>query len=430
MNYTVEKLEKNQVALQIEVETEQVEKALTVAYTKLVKKVNIPGFRKGRAPRALVERYIGKAALFEEAAEGLITSNYIEAIRQSGIEPIDRPSVEIVQLDEHVPFVFKAVVEVKPEVQLGQYKGIVVEPQDFSVKPDDIEKELTKLQQRVAKLMELDENAEIKAGDVAFIGFQGLLDGVPFEGGTSEGYSLEIGSGTFIPGFEEQLVGAKVNEKREVNVVFPEEYHKEELAGKPVVFNVEIKGIKRKELPVIDDEFAKDVSEFESLDELKSDISKRLEETSEKKKEDYIKNRVITQAVENSTVDVPDLMIQNKIEYMIEDLEYRLEMQGLNLDKYLQYTNSDRDKLTEYYRPQAEYNVKTDLVLETIAKVENIEVTEQDINTELERIGKQYNQQVENIKASIQSSGRMEMLKYGLAMNKTIDFLVSHAELG
>lgn len=429
MKVSMEKIDKNKVGLEIEVETEQVEKAVRQAHIKLVKKVNIPGFRKGKAPKAVLERYIGKAALLEEAAEIMIVPNYAAAVKETGIEPIDRPSVDIVQLEEAKPFTFKVTVDVKPEVVLGEYKGIEAEKPQYPVMEEDVDKELERLQQRYAKLVELGDTDEIQKGDIALISFQGFVDGEAFEGGSSESHSLGIGSGSFIPGFEDQLIGAKINEKRDVIVTFPEEYHKEDLAGKEALFKVEVKGIKRKEVAPIDDEFAKDVSEFESLADLKADLRKRLEESAEKRAEEHVKNEILTKAVDAASVEIPPVMIDQRVERMLEELRERLSMQGLNLEQYLQFVNTDMDKLREQYRPQAEREVKTDLVLEKVAKGENIEATEEELNGELEKISLQYNQPVDKVRLALASAGRLEMLQYGIMMNKTVEFLVSQSKI-
>jgi len=429
MKVSLEKIEKNRVALEIEVEADQVEQALNKAHLKLVKKVNIPGFRKGKAPRVVLERFIGKAALLEEAAKIMISPNYLAAVKETGIEPIDRPSVDIVQLEDSKPFAFKVLVDVKPEVTLGEYKGLQLEKKEFPVSEEDINHELERLQQRYAKLEELGEDDEIQQGDIANIAFEGFINGEPFEGSSSESYSLGIGSGSFIPGFEDQLVGARIDEKRDVNITFPEEYHHKELAGKEALFKVEIRGIRRKQLLPIDDEFAKDVSEFETLDDLKADIKKRLEENAQKRAEEEIKNQATSKAVEAASVEIPPVMIEDSVQRMIDDFAERLQMQGLSLEQYLQFINSDMDKLKDQYRPQAEFNVKTDLVLEAIAKKENIEVSDEDIQKEIDLVAKQYNQKPEVVKASLESSGRLEMLKFGIKMNKTVDFLVNNSNI-
>lgn len=429
MKVNLEKEEKNQVALDITVEEEQVEKAFLQSYHKLVKKVNIPGFRKGKAPKSVLERYVGKAALLEEAAEIMIYPNYAAAVRETGIEPIDRPVVDILELDEGKPFVFKVRVEVKPEVSLGEYTGLSIEKKEFPVTDEEIQKELERLQQRYAKLKELEESDEIQKDDIAFISFEGFVDDEPFEGGTSEGYSLGIGSGSFIPGFEEQLIGAKINEKRDVKVTFPEKYHKEELAGKEALFKVEVKGIKRKEIAPLDDEFAKDVSEFETMEDLKADIKQKLEENARKMEEEHMKNQVVTKTVEGATVEIPPVMVNNQVERMIRDFDERLRMQGLNIEQYLQYMKSDVEKLKEQYRPQAERDVKTDLVLEAVSKAENIQVTEEEIDAQIAEVAEKYNQKPDVVRASLESSGRLDVMKYGLTMNKTIEFLVEKSSI-
>ncbi|ATW25504.1 trigger factor [Candidatus Formimonas warabiya] len=429
MKVNLEKIDKNKAGLEIEVETEQVTRAMHQAYTKLVKKVNIPGFRKGKAPKSILERYVGKAALLEEAAEIMIVPNYAAAVKETGIEPIDRPAVDIIQLDEEKPFTFKVTVDVKPEVTLGEYKGIQVEKPHYPVAEEDVNKELDRLQQRYAKLIELGEEDEIQKDDIAAIDFQGFVDGQPFEGGAAENYSLGIGSGSFIPGFEDQLIGAKINEERDVQVTFPAEYHKEELAGKEAVFKVKIKGVKRKEVAPLDDEFAKDVSEFESLTDLKADITKRLEESAERRAEEHVKNEVVKKAVDAASVDIPPVMVDQRVERMIDDLSERLRMQGLNLEQYLQFMQSDLEKMKEQYRPQAEQDVKTDLVLEAILKAEGIQASDEEVTSELEKVAQQYNQPVDAVKEALEKAGRLETLEYGITLNKTVDFLVNQSNV-
>lgn len=428
MKVDVEKIEKSQAVLTVEVEVEHVEKAVKEAYGKLSKKVNIPGFRKGKAPKSLLERHINKFAMLEEAADIMIPSNYMEAVNESGVEPVARPSIEVTQLEENKPFIFKATVDIKPEVTLGEYKGLEIEKKDSTVTDEDVQKDLESMQQRHSKLIDI-KDEEIQKEDIALIAFEGFVDGEAFEGGKSEGYSLEVGSGTFIPGFEDQIIGAKVNDKLDVKVTFPESYHKEDLAGKEALFKVEIKGIKRREINPLDDEFAKDVSEFETLEELKSDIKNKLEESAKNEGESYIREQAIAKAVEGCTVDIPGAMIENKAQSMIEDLGQRLQMQGLSLEQYLQYTNSDVEKLKEQYLPQAEQSVKTDLVLEAIANKEEIKATEDDVDKEIEKIAEQHKQKVEVVKATLLGSGRTEMLQYGIAMDKTVDFLVENSNI-
>ncbi|MGI6679348.1 MAG: trigger factor [Dehalobacterium sp.] len=424
-----EKIEKNTMSLEIEVEQEEVAKAMQQAYKKLVKKVNIPGFRKGKAPQSVLENFVGKGALLEEAAEIMITPNYAAAVQETGIEPIDRPNVEVLQLDDNKPFTFKVKVDVKPEVELGEYKGIKVEKPNYPVTEEDVNKELEKLQQRYAKLLELGEDDSIQDGDIANISYQGFVDGVQFEGGTSEDHNLGIGSGSFIPGFEEQLIGAKINEIRDVKVTFPEEYHSEELAGKEALFKVEVKGIKRKEVAPMDDEFAKDVSEFETLDELKKDIQTRMEENSAKRAENEAKNEILTKVVEAATVEIPEVMINRRIQNMISELNDNLSRQGLQLEQYCQFTNTSMEQLSEQYRPQAERTVKADLVLEQIAKENELEVSEEEINQELEKMAKQYNQPIDMIKSALISSGQLDMLKASITMTKAANYLVEQNEI-
>lgn len=427
MKVSAEKIETNRVCLQVEVENEYVKKAIDLAIKKVSKKVSIPGFRKGKAPKSVVERFVGMPAILEETAEILIYPHYLNAVKEAGIEPIDRPDVEIVELDENKDFVFKATVDVKPEVVLGEYKGLALDKQVRPVTEEDIQVEIERLQQRYAKLQELGEDVEIIDGDIAEISFAGSIDDVPFEGGTSESFSLGIGSGSFIPGFEDQLIGAKLHEERDVHVTFPEDYQKEELAGKAAIFKVGIKGLKRKEMAPLDDEFAKDVSEFETFDELKADIAQKLEDNNQKMAAEQLKNQAVAKAVEVSTVEIPPVMVANQAERMIEDMARRLEKQGLNLEQYLAYTQSDMEKLKAQYLPQAERSVKSDLVLEAIGKAENIKATEEEISQQIDELAKAYKQPAETIMASLNASGQLEMLSYGIMMDKTVAFLVENS---
>jgi len=424
MKVKVEKIETNRVCLQVEVENQHVQKAIEMAAKKVAKKVNIPGFRKGKAPKAVIERFVGTPAILEEAAEILIYPQYLNAVQESGIEPVDRPDVEIVELDADKDFIFKATVTVKPEVTLGEYKGLAVDKEVKTVSEEDVQAELDKLQQRYAKLQELGEEDTVQKGDMAEISFAGYIDGEAFEGGSAESFSLGIGSGSFIPGFEDQLIGAKLHEEREIHVTFPEDYQQEKLAGKPALFKVGIKGLKRKELSPLDDEFAKDVSEFETLAELKEDLSRKLTENFEKMAADMIKNQAVAKAVANATVEIPQVMIESQVDRMVEDMANRLERQGLNLEQYLMYTQSDMDQLKTQYLPHAERSVKSDLVLEAIAKAENITATEEEMEKQIGELAKAYKQTPENIKASLEASGQSHSLSYGIMMDKTVAFLV------
>lgn len=428
MKATAQKIEKNLVQLDVEVPAERFSLALEQAYRKLVKKVNIPGFRKGKAPRFIFERYFGKETLYNEALDTLLADAYFQAVMETEIEPIDRPEVELVQAEEGQPLVFKATVQVKPEVELGQYTELEVSKPEVKVTDEDVEKELAQLQQRYAKIQTV-EDGTVEKGDVAVIDFEGFIDEEAFAGGKGEEYPLEIGSGTFIPGFEEQLIGARVGETRDVKVTFPQEYHAENLAGKDAVFKVTVKTIRRKELLPLDDEFARDVSEFNSLEELKADIRNRLLETAEKNAETAVRSQVVEKAVANASVDIPEVMIETRLENMVKDMSERLQRQGLTMDDYLMYTGSTLEQVKADLRPEAEKSVRTDLVLEAIARKEEIDATEEEVTAELEKLAKSYKQSVEELRTAFERYGSLDALKNSIAFEKTIKFLVEKAKI-
>lgn len=428
MKATAERIEKNTVLMEIEIEPEKLNISLDKAYRKLVKKANIPGFRKGKAPRTILEKFYGKKYLLEEALENLISDVYPNAVKETEIEPVDRPQVEIVQAEEGKPVILKVKVEVKPEVELGEYKGLAAERVSVEVSDADVDAELNKLQQRYAKVSNLDEGT-VEQSDVAVIDFEGFLDGEPFAGGKGEEYHLEIGSGSFIPGFEEQLIGVKIGEEKDVNVSFPEEYHSTELAGKPVLFKVNIKGIRRKESLPLDDEFAKDVSEYDTLEELKNDILNRLKEAAEKKTEIAVKDQLINKAVENAKVVIPEVMINARLQVMLTDMTQRMHRQGVSFDDYLKYTGADLDSVRADLKPEAEKGLRADLVLEAIARKEDIDASDEEVTTELEKMAKQYKQDVSTIRAAMETQGSIEGLENSITFQKTIQFLVDNAKL-
>ncbi|MBO8170536.1 MAG: trigger factor [Bacillaceae bacterium] len=422
-----EKQENNQGILTVEVDTDQVDRALDQAFKKVVKKVNVPGFRKGKVPRKLFEARFGVESLYQDALDILLPEAYSQAVEETGIEPVDRPEVDIEQMEKGQPLVFKATVTVKPEPQLGQYKGLEVEEKDFSVKPEDIDEELKKMQERQGEL-EVVEEGELQNGDHAIIDFEGFKDGEPFEGGKGEKFDLEIGSGTFIPGFEDQLVGMKPGEEKEIEVTFPEEYHAEELAGQPVTFKVKLHEIKRLNLPELDDEFARDVSEFDTLDELKEDIKNKLEEKAEQDAENYKREAVIEKATENTTIDLPDVMVENEVDQMVQEFAQRLQMQGMTLDIYYQYAGLNEEQLREQFKEDAEKRVRTRLTLEAIAEAENIEVTEEDVEEELKKLAEMYSRDVEEIRKIFMVQDGMEGVKNDIKIRKTIDLLVENSK--
>lgn len=423
MSVTVEKPEKNIVALEVTVEAEKFVVAVNQAAKNLAKKVNVPGFRKGKAPRRMVELHLGKEALYDEALDHLIGPAYADAVVESGIEPVDRPEVDLVQIEEGKDLIFKAKVMVKPEVELGEYKGLHIEQDAASVTEEQVMEELKNKQQQHARLITL-EAGTVENEDTVIIDFEGFKDDVPFVGGKALGYELVIGSGTFIPGFEEGLIGAEVGQHVDVNVTFPDEYHSAELAGQKAVFKTDIKKIQRKELSVLDDEFAKDVSEFETLDELKTDLRNKLLKHSESLAKTNQLKTVVAKVVDNASVEIPEVMVTERIKVMVEDLSRNIAQQGMTLEQYFQYTNSNEEVMKERLRPQAAESVKTDLVLEAIAKAEGIGVTEDEVNEEIKKLSEQYKQDAQLLKQSLIARGELGFYKQSLISEKTVNFLV------
>lgn len=418
-----EKLENNQGVLTIEVEQEQVEQAVDQAFKKVVKKVNLPGFRKGKVPRKIFEARFGVESLFQDAFELLFPDVYGQAVKETGIDPVDRPEVNVDQMGKDENWIIKATVTVKPEVQLGDYKGITIEPKEFAVAEEDVDSELKKMQERSAELNVM-EDAAVENGDYAIIDFEGFVDGVAFEGGKGENYNLEIGSNSFIPGFEEQIVGMKKDEEKDVVVTFPEEYHSADLAGKEATFKVKVNEIKRKSLPALDDEFAKDVSEFESLEELKTDIKNKLEKKSEEDKENYERQAIIEKVAENATINIPEIMIENEVNHMLKDFEQRLMHQGINLDLYYQFSGLDEEKLREQMTEDATKRVSNSLTLEAISKLENVEVTEEEVAEEIQSLADMYKRPLEEIREFFQGRDQLDGIKNDIRIRKTIDLLV------
>ncbi|WP_316571826.1 trigger factor [Neobacillus sp. YIM B06451] len=425
MSATWEKLEGNRGVLTVEVGEEKVKEALDFAFKKVVKKVNAPGFRKGKMPRPIFEKMYGVEALYQDAIDYLLPEAYSNAIDETGIDPIDRPEIDVEQFEKGFSFIFKATVEVKPEVKLGEYKGIEVEEFDTTVTDEDVNKEIETLQTRHSELV-VKEEGTAENGDTVVIDFKGFVDGEAFEGGEAENYSLELGSGSFIPGFEEQLVGVATGESKDVEVSFPEEYHAAELAGKPATFKVTVHEIKAKELPELDDEFAKDVDdEVETLDELKAKIKERLEHDKNHEKEHHVRDAVVEKAAANAEVEIPEVMVRNETDRMMQDFEQRLQMQGMNLELYFQFSGQDEEALREQMKGDAEQRVRASLVLDAIAEAEKLEVTEEDINAELEKMAGMYNMTVENI---VNALGGTEGIKSDLQKNKAVDFLIENSK--
>jgi len=425
---TVEKLEDNKVMLEVEVEAEAFEREVHKAYKKLVGKYNIPGFRRGKAPKAILENYIGKGSLYEEALDAVLPQAYLEAVEEVKIEPVDQPDVDIKQMDEKKPLIFTAKVQVKPEVELGEYHGLEVEKVIAEVKEQDVEAYLDSMRQRYARLRTVEDEGA-KEGDTVTIDFEGFLDGVPFEGGRGEKFPLELGSGSFIPGFEEQLVGVMQGEDREIKVTFPEDYQEESLQGKEATFRVKVHEVKRKELSPLDDEFAKDVSEFETLEELKAEIRNNLKQELEESTLNGLKDQLIKKAAEASTVEIPEVLVERQIDRMIDDLKNRLEGQGIPLEQYWELTNTSKAEMRESFKDDARRQVKAQLVLEAIAKKEGISATEEEIDQELERMAQAYQQDKELLKNLLQVQGNLEALKESITLDKTVQFLLDQAQV-
>ncbi len=425
MSVNWEKLEGNEGVLTVEVDAEKVNNALDQAFNKVVKQVNIPGFRKGKVPRFIFEQRFGAESLYQDALDILLPEAYSNAIDEAGIFPVDQPSVDIKQMEKGEKLVFEAKVTVKPEVKLGEYKGLEVEEESTEVTDEDVEAELKQQQERQAELV-VKEEGTVEEGDTVVIDFEGFVDGEAFEGGQAENYSLEIGSGSFIPGFEEQLIGTEAGAEKDVEVTFPEEYHAEELAGKPATFKVKVHEIKTKELPELDDEFAKDIDEeVETLDELKKKTRERLEENKKREAENNKRDTLVQKAAENTEVDVPMAMVRTELDRMLQEFEQRLQMQGMTLDMYYQFSGQDEEALKGQMREDAEKRVRTNLTLEAIAEQENIEVSEEEVNEELENMASMYQTSVDNLKQMI---GSTDMVKEDLKIKKAIDFLVENSK--
>ncbi len=425
MKVTAANGENQQVTLTIEVEAAEVAKAKERACKRLANRVNIPGFRKGKAPQKIVENHLGKEYVLQEAFDSFLGPQSLdEAFKEQDIVPVTRPEVEIETLEEGKDLVFKATVTPRPQVTLGEYKGLHIEKVVDEVKDEDVEKQLKNMQERQGNMVDAPEGSEVQDGDFITLDFDGSVDGVAFEGGKGQDYPLQVGSGSFIPGFEEQLIGAKVEEERDVNVTFPEEYHAKDLAGKAAVFKCKIHSIKRKELPALDDELAKKVSKFETLEELRADVRKNLEENAERKAENDQRTAVIEKASENITVDIPAVMIDNRVTAMIQEMSMRLEQQGMKMEQYLQFAGTDIAKIREDYRETAEKNVRTDLMLEEVAKAEDIKVEGKDLDQEVAMMAMQYGATPKQIQKIIKEQGRLGDLAATVLRKKTAQFII------
>ena len=425
MKVSAEKIENQKVVLTIEVVAAELDKAEERACKRFASQVNIPGFRKGKAPRKIVEQHVGKQTVLQEAFDYFIAPEALaEALKDQKMEDIvTRPDIETVTLEEGKDVVFKATVVPRPEVKLGEYKGLKIAKDEVKVTDEDVENQLKSMADHQAKMVEAPEGAAVQDGDFTTLDFKGFVDGEAFEGGEGKDYPLQIGSHSFIPGFEEQLIGAKVGDEKDVNVKFPEEYHAKELAGKDATFKCTIRSIKHKELPAIDDAFAKAASKFETLDELKADIRKNLTENAERKAENDRKAEALETASKNITVDIPPVMVDNEVTRMLREMEMRLAQQGMQLEQYLQFAGTDIAKLREQYRETAEKNVRTGLMLEEVAKAENIKVEAADLDKEVEVMAAAYGATPKQVKKIIAEQGRLNDLAATVLRNKTMQFI-------
>ncbi|GCA66120.1 trigger factor [Mediterraneibacter butyricigenes] len=425
MSLQVENLEHNMAKLTIEVDAAEVEKAIQASYLKQRKSISVPGFRKGKVPRQMIEKMYGVEIFYEDAANQLISENYSKAYDECELDIVSQPTVDVVQLEKGKPFIFTAEVAVKPEVTLGEYKGLKVDKTSTRVTAKEVDAEIEKERERNGRLVDVTDRA-VQDKDQVTLDFEGFVDGVAFEGGKGEGYPLTIGSGAFIPGFEEQLIGAEIGKEMEVNVTFPEEYQAEELAGKAAVFKCTVQGIKVNELPEVDDEFASEVSEFETLDEYKANVKQKIKdrkiEEAKTKKED----QAVEKAIENAEMDIPQPMIDLQVKQMADDFAMRIQQQGLSLEQYFQFTGMTAEKMMEELQPQAEKRIKTRLVLEAVAKAEDIQVTEERLDEELAKMAEQYQMEVEKLKELIGDQEK-EQMKEDIAVQDAVTFLADSA---
>ena len=426
MKVTAEHGEHREVTLTIAVEQDKLEKASEGAAKRISGRVSIPGFRKGKEPRRIVENFVGKDAILQEAFEGIAQDAFEEALTQQNMEPVTRPEIDIVTLEEGKDVVFTATFTQRPEVKLGTYKGLVVEKKDVTITDEDIDRQIEGMREHQGTLIDAPADAAVQKNDFVTLDFEGFVDGVPFDGGKSEDYPLQIGSGSFIPGFEDQLIGAKIGEEREVNVTFPEEYHAENLKGKPAVFKCVVRSIKSRELPALDDAFAKKASKFETLAELREDVRRNLTANAERQAEAERRTKAIDMATDGTQMEIPPVMIDNRITAMIQEMAMRLEQQGMSLEQYLQYAGLDMARIREEYREAAEKNVRTDLMLEEVAKVEGIKVEARDLDQEVYAMAISYGATPKQVQKIIKEQGRVSDLAATVLRKKTAQFIVDN----
>lgn len=428
MSLQVEKLEHNMAKLTVEVAAEDVEKALQAAYLKQRKQINIPGFRKGKVPRQMIEKMYGPEVFYDEAANNMIPDAYAKAYDESELDIVSQPKIEVVQMEKGKPFIFTAEVATKPEVTLGDYKGLKVDKVSTRVTQKEVDEEIEKERERNARTIEVTDRA-VQDKDEVTLDFEGFVDGVAFEGGKGEDYPLTIGSGSFIPGFEEQLIGAEIDKEVEVNVTFPKEYHSEELAGKDATFKCTVHTIKAKELPELDDEFASEVSECETMDAYRAEVKKNIKERKERTGKEKKENQAVDQAIENAQMAIPEAMIEFQVRQMADDFARRIQQQGLTVEQYFQFTGMTAEKMMEEMRPQAEKSIKTRLVLEAIVKAENIEVSDERVEEELTKMAEAYQMEVEKLK-EFMGENEKKQIKEDLAVQEAITLLVNESVEG
>ena len=426
MSLQVEKLEKNMAKLTIEVSAEDLEKAMQNAYLKAKNRINIPGFRKGKAPRKMIEHMYGKGIFLEDAANALIPEHYSKALEECELEIVSQPEIDVTQAEPGKAFIFTAEVAVKPEVTLGEYKGLEVPKTETEVTEEEIEAELKKEQEKNSRTITVEDRGA-ENGDIATIDFEGFIDGTAFEGGKGTDYPLTLGSGSFIPGFEDQLVGVKAGDHVEVNVTFPEEYQAAELAGKAAVFQCDVKKVEAKELPELDDDFAQDVSEFDTLAEYKDDIRKKLTERKEKEARTAKENAAVDKAIENAQMEIPDAMINTQISQMLDDFSRRMQAQGLTMEQYFQFTGMTADKMREEMKPQALKRIQTRLVLEKIAETENIQPADEEVNEEISKMAEMYKMEADKLKELL-GDRELEQMKKDMAVQKAVTLVADEAK--
>lgn len=426
MSFKVDTMEKNMAKLTIEVEAAEVEKAIQKAYTKQKGKISVPGFRKGKVPRSLVEKMYGVEIFYEDAVNEMIPTAYSEAAEQSELEIVSRPKIDVVTIKSGENFEFTAEVAVKPEVELGEYKGIEVEKKEVTVSDEEIQEEIDKTREQNSRMITVEDRA-VQDGDITKVDFEGFVDGVAFEGGKGTDYPLTIGSHTFIDTFEDQLIGKNIGEETEVNVTFPEEYQAEELKGKPAMFKVTVKEIKYKELPELNDDFVQDVSEFNTVDEYKADVKAKITERKENEVKAEKEDAVIAKIIDSAKMDIPEAMVEFQVENMLDDYARRLQQQGLSIEQYMQYTGMTVDKMKEQMEPQAQKRIQSRLVLEAVAKAENIEVTDDDMNKEIEEMAKAYQMEADKLNEYMGEAEKKQM-KADIAVKKAADFVVEQSK--